>query len=265
VCDRPGISPAIVALHGFPDDSRIYNRLIGPLAPQRVVTFDWMGYGRSSRRDSAKLTAADRQREILAVLDDVGLDQVVLVGHDAAGPEAIDFAVTHPERVARLVLLNTYYGRSRNLRLPEMIALMADPALAPLTDALLDDPDHRLWLLAYAARRFGLDENLPADGIGEMRSSRNFSETPASPMRWPKSERGPPRFRAPSTGRTAQSLPAGCRPPSCRSQSSSAETTRTWIRMWHSTSAACSRTQNCTCSSKPPTGPSGIDPTRSQI
>ena len=108
-CDRPGISPAIVAMHGFPDDSRIYNQLIGPLAPQRVVTFDWMGYGRSSRRDSAKFTATDRQREILAVLDDLGLDQVVLVGHDAAGPEAIDFAVTppgtrRPSRVAQHLL-----------------------------------------------------------------------------------------------------------------------------------------------------------------
>ena len=48
------------------------------------MTFDWMGYGRSSRRDS-KIHATDRQREILAVLDDLGLDQVVLVGHDAAG------------------------------------------------------------------------------------------------------------------------------------------------------------------------------------
>ena len=123
MCDRPGISPAIVAMHGFPDASRIYNQLIGPLAPQRVVTFDWMGYGRSSRRDLRNY-ATDRQREILAVLDDLGLDQVVLVGHDAAGPEAIDFAVTHLERVARLVLLNTYYGRVPNLRLPEMIAMM---------------------------------------------------------------------------------------------------------------------------------------------
>lgn len=59
VCDHPGVSPAIVAMHGFPDDSRIYNRLIGPLAPQPVVTFDWIGYGRSSRRDSAKFTPTD--------------------------------------------------------------------------------------------------------------------------------------------------------------------------------------------------------------
>jgi pimeloyl-ACP methyl ester carboxylesterase len=165
VRDHPGRSPAIIAMHGFPDDSRIYNRLIGPLAPHRVVSFDWIGYGLSSRRESNTFAGTDRQREILTVLNELELDQVVLVGHDAAGPEAIDFALTHPERIAQLVLLNTYYGRSPNLRLPEMIALMADPALRPLTDALLDDTDHRLWLLLYTGRRFGLDESLPPDGI----------------------------------------------------------------------------------------------------
>jgi haloalkane dehalogenase len=165
VCDYPGHSPAIVAMHGFPDDSRIYDRLIGSLSPQRVVSFDWIGYGRSSRRESNAFAGTDRQREIRAVLDELELGQVVLVGHDAGGPEAIDFAATHPERIVQLVLINTYYGRSPHLRLPEMIALMADPALKPLADALLDDPDHRLWLLLYTGRRFGIDDSLPPDGI----------------------------------------------------------------------------------------------------
>jgi len=166
VRDHPGRSPAIVAMHGFPDDSRIYDRLIGPLDPQRVVTFDWIGYGRSSRRNSGASSAINRQQELLAVFDALKLEQAVLVGHDASGPEAIQFALAHPQRVARLVLLNTYYGRRPNLRLPEMIALMADPALTPLTDALVDDPNQRLWLLAYTGRRFGLDDNLPPDGLG---------------------------------------------------------------------------------------------------
>jgi pimeloyl-ACP methyl ester carboxylesterase len=99
------------------------------------------------------------------LLDGLGLEQVVLVAHDAGGPEAIDFTVTHPQRVAGLVLLNTYYGRSDHLRLPEMIALMADPGLAPLTDALLDDTNQRLWLLLYTGRRFGQDDSVPPDGI----------------------------------------------------------------------------------------------------
>jgi pimeloyl-ACP methyl ester carboxylesterase len=165
VRDHQGTSPAIVAMHGFPDDSRIYNRLVSELAPQRVVTFDWTGYGKSSRRKSERFTAADRQRDIQAVLDGLDLHRAVLVAHDAAGPEAIDFTVAHPERITSLVLLNTYYGRSPNLRLPEFIALMADPALTPLTDALLDDSNQRLWLLAYTARRLGLGDDLPPDGI----------------------------------------------------------------------------------------------------
>jgi pimeloyl-ACP methyl ester carboxylesterase len=166
VRDHPGRSPAIVAMHGFPDDSRIYHRLIGPLAPHRVVTFDWNGYGRSSRNESEESSAITRQPELLAVCDALQLEQAVLVGHDASGPEAIDFALDHPQRVTGLVLLNTYYGRQPNLRLPEMIALMADPALTPLTDALMSDPNQRLWLLAYTGRRFGLDDSLPPDGIG---------------------------------------------------------------------------------------------------
>lgn len=166
VRDHPGRAPVIVAMHGFPDDSRIYDRLTGPLEPQRVVTFDWIGYGRSSRRHSGESSAISRQQELLTVCDALELEQAVLVGHDASGPEAIEFAVAHPERVVRLVLLNTYYGRQPNLRLPEMIALMADPALTPLTDALVSDPDQRLWLLAYTGRRFGLDGSFPPDGIG---------------------------------------------------------------------------------------------------
>ena len=49
VRDFPGAEPALVALHGFPDDSRIYDRLAPLLAPRRVVAVDWLGYGRSDR------------------------------------------------------------------------------------------------------------------------------------------------------------------------------------------------------------------------
>jgi pimeloyl-ACP methyl ester carboxylesterase len=113
VSDHPGRAPAIVAMHRFPDDSHIYDRLIRKLAPYRVVTSDWIGYGRPSRRESAEFTADDGQREIAAVLDGLELDQVVLVGHDAFGPEAVDFALTHPDRIALLVLLNTYVLRTK--------------------------------------------------------------------------------------------------------------------------------------------------------
>ena len=89
---------------------------------------------------------------------------------------------------ARLVLLNTYYGRSPNLRLPEMIALMADPALAPLTDALLDDPDHRLWLWPIPHGVSASMTALPPTVSGSIRSPQFFGNTPAGhALGWPVS------------------------------------------------------------------------------
>jgi pimeloyl-ACP methyl ester carboxylesterase len=152
-------------MHGFPDDSRIYNRLVPKLRPRRVVTFDWLGYGRSDRSEVTSLDGAGHQVELKAVLDDRDLEGVVLVAHDASGPDAIDFAVDNPGRVSHLILLNTYYGHAPSLRLPEMIRLFADENLAPLADAMVDDANQRLWLLQHTARRFGADPFDP-DGIG---------------------------------------------------------------------------------------------------
>jgi pimeloyl-ACP methyl ester carboxylesterase len=70
---------------------------------------------------------------------------------------AIDYALTAPDRVGQLILLNTYYGHAPALRLPEMIRLLADSDMTPLADAMLDDPDQRMWLLGHTARQFGGD------------------------------------------------------------------------------------------------------------
>jgi pimeloyl-ACP methyl ester carboxylesterase len=50
VIEQPGCTePAVVLMHGFPDDWRIYRKLIPHLAPRRAVTFDFLGYGHSGR------------------------------------------------------------------------------------------------------------------------------------------------------------------------------------------------------------------------
>lgn len=162
--DQPGEGPALLLLHGFPDDSRIYDRLTPLLTPRRVLALDFLGYGRSERTAPRPLDPTDHQRTLRAVLDSLELEQVVLVGHDASGPDAVDFALTEPGRVAHLILLNTYYGHAPALRLPEMIRLLADPDFVPLADAMVDDPNQRLWLLAHTATRFGLE--LGEGGVG---------------------------------------------------------------------------------------------------
>jgi len=59
--------------------------------------------------------------DVDAVIEQLQLQQVVLVAHDASGPPAIDWALGHADRVAALVLLNTYYGAMPTLRAPEAI------------------------------------------------------------------------------------------------------------------------------------------------
>lgn len=167
VVDHPGEGPAFVLMHGFPDDAKIYDRLVARLAPRRAVTIDFLGYGGSDRPGCDVLDAADHVGQVRAALDWVGIDRAVLVGHDASGPVAIDFAVAAPQRVSRLVLLNTYYGHAPTFELPAMIRLFADPDLASLADAMLDDANQRLWLLQYTARQWGEDPDDP-NGVGSV-------------------------------------------------------------------------------------------------
>jgi len=172
VTDRPGEGPPLVLLHGFPDDSRIYDRLIPLLTPRRVLALDWLGYGRSGRAVPGPFDPRDHERSIGVVLDSLELAQAVLVGHDASGPDAVDFALAEPGRVAHLILLNTYYGHAPMLRLPELIRLLADPDFAPLADAMIGDPNQRRWLVAHTATRFGL--TLGEGGVGTVSIAPQF-------------------------------------------------------------------------------------------
>jgi pimeloyl-ACP methyl ester carboxylesterase len=164
VVDRSGGDPAFVLMHGFPDDHHIYDRLAPLLSPRRVVAFDFFGYGRSGRAASADEYVTPSE-DLTAVMDGLELKNVVLVGHDASGPVAINYAIEHSERVRHLVLLDTFFGHAPALRLPEMIRLFADDGLAPLADAIVADPAQLLWLLNFSARQFFGTDELPPDGI----------------------------------------------------------------------------------------------------
>jgi haloalkane dehalogenase len=165
VVDIPGENPPFVLMHGFPDDHHIYDRLVSFLAPRRVVAFDFFGYGRSARGNDGAAAVVTPHEDLANVIDALLPGRVVLVGHDASGPIAVDYALEHPERIAHVVLVDALYGHARQLRLPEMIRLLADPGLAPLADAMVADQGQLLWLLQQAGRQFFGTDELPPDGI----------------------------------------------------------------------------------------------------
>jgi haloalkane dehalogenase len=149
----PGAGTPIVLMHGFPDNTHLYDRLLPHLSNrQPVVRFDFLGWGRSDKPYGYPYTAANQVGDLDAVIaataGRIGTEQVVLVAHDASGPPAIDWALANPTRVARLVLLNTYYHWTPALRRPPAIALYSTPGARAVARAVTrrrPDWDRRLF------------------------------------------------------------------------------------------------------------------------
>lgn len=148
--EYPGEEPAIVLMHGFPDNLHLYDRLLPWLiTTRRVVTFDFLGWGESEKPAGYPYTAANQVGDLDAVIEQLHLQQVVLVAHDASGPPAIDWALAHAERVAALVLLNTYYCLMPTLRPPEAIWLNATPLVRNVARVVLQAFDNWLFRKMY--------------------------------------------------------------------------------------------------------------------
>jgi len=161
VREYEGEGPAIVLMHGFPDNLHLYDRLVPHLSGRRVVVFDFLGWGGSDKPEGYPYTADNQTRDLDAVIEHLGLENVMLVAHDASGPPAIDWALAHPERVSALVLLNTYYYAMRTLRPPEAILLFSVPVLRNVARAVISRSDYLdRKVYSWQVERFIRDEEV---------------------------------------------------------------------------------------------------------
>jgi haloalkane dehalogenase len=164
----PAAGVPVVLMHGFPDSTHLYDRLVPHLSGRRpVVRFDFLGWGSSDKPWGYPYTAANQAGDLAAVVgavdEHLGTSQLVLVAHDASGPPAIDWALANPGRVATLVLLNTYYHWIPSLRRPQAIALYSTPVVRAAARALVrrwPDLDRRLY--AWQVGRFIQDPQVRA-------------------------------------------------------------------------------------------------------
>ncbi|MEM5329135.1 alpha/beta hydrolase [Paraburkholderia sp. JHI2823] len=146
-----GNGPAFVVLHGFPDDSHIYDLLIPHLvaAGRRVVAVDFLGFGGSDKPDGMQYSFPQQLGDLEAVVEALALDRIIPVGHDAGGPAAVNFALKHPERTSAVVLMNVFYGASPGLRVPELIELFSNRELRALALHFLQSPQQFAWLVDF--------------------------------------------------------------------------------------------------------------------
>ncbi|HEX6708233.1 MAG TPA: alpha/beta hydrolase [Albitalea sp.] len=105
----PQGAPVLVFLHGFPEAAFIWDELLAHFAPRyRCIAPNLRGYEDSSAPEDVadyrpKLLVAD----IAALIDQCGAPVEALVAHDWGGAVAWNVAVQHPQRLQRLVIVNS--------------------------------------------------------------------------------------------------------------------------------------------------------------
>ena len=108
IAERTGSSdaPALVFVHGYPDNLQIWSRLFDELeTDRRLIALDWPGLGHSQAYIGGA-TPFHLGRHFLALIDALELDQVVPVGFDMGAHAVVAATARAPERVAQLVLTN---------------------------------------------------------------------------------------------------------------------------------------------------------------
>ncbi|WP_405979415.1 alpha/beta fold hydrolase [Streptomyces sp. NBC_00158] len=100
--DFGGTGRPLVALHGHLSEGATFADLARALGPEwRVIAPDQRGQGESD--SAADYTREGYLSDIAALLDHLGLEHVVLLGHSLGAVNAYQFAARHPGRVSALV------------------------------------------------------------------------------------------------------------------------------------------------------------------
>lgn len=104
-----GKGPVVLLLHGFPDDRHLWRYQVGALANAgfRVVAPDLRGFGDAPRPlDPKEYGISIVVRDVIGILDALGVRKVQLVAHDWGAAVGWALAAQHPDRIARYAALS---------------------------------------------------------------------------------------------------------------------------------------------------------------
>ncbi len=103
----PQGAPSLVLIHGLAASLACWNEVAGRLDDRfDVIRYDLRSHGCSDAIDEP-CTRADLAGDLVAILDVLGLEQAVLLGHSGGGVVAMQTAIDHPARSSALVLVGT--------------------------------------------------------------------------------------------------------------------------------------------------------------
>jgi pimeloyl-ACP methyl ester carboxylesterase len=124
---RDAADVPLVFIHGWTADRHRWDHQMAHFSERRrVIRLDLRGHGEST--GAGVRTIAELAEDVLALLDHLKAERFVLVGHSMGGMVAQTIALSHPDRVERMVLVGSIgrmtYSRGRGL-------LMAASTLVP--------------------------------------------------------------------------------------------------------------------------------------
>jgi len=117
----PADGPLVLLLHGFPDFWYGFRRQLTFLADRgfRVMAPDQRGYNESDKPSEVSAYRIEElTADVLGLIQAAGREKAAVVGHDWGGGVAWNVAMTHPEKVERVAVLNAPHGlvMMKNLR-----------------------------------------------------------------------------------------------------------------------------------------------------
>lgn len=125
----PDDGALIVCTHGAAMDHRMFNPQVAPLVDQgcRVVTWDIHGHGRS-KPIGTEFTVSMVADDLLALIDHLGHETAILIGHSFGGYVSQEVVFQHPKRVDAVVVIGTTDITTLSSRL-ERLGLKLSPYL----------------------------------------------------------------------------------------------------------------------------------------
>lgn len=126
----------VVMVHGNPTWGYVYRRFIKAVVARghRAIVMDHLGFGRSEKPDDvSRYTIPKHADRCEALLESLDLKGAILVVQDWGGPIGLTWAARHPDRVAGLFILNTFFQRPlAKVPLPPILKAFRTPGVGEL-------------------------------------------------------------------------------------------------------------------------------------
>ncbi len=115
------IGPAVLMLHGYSDSHHSFD-LIRPHLPQnmRVIALTMRGHGQSDKPFDV-YDVAEFAADVPEVLDALGIESAILVGHSLGAAVALDAAAAYPARVSGIALIGGFADFRNNAGVIELV------------------------------------------------------------------------------------------------------------------------------------------------